>query len=557
MKFESPTPIQSAIIPEVLTGHDVIGKASTGSGKTLAFGIPILESYLQKQREKGSNFRMPHTKEEAIPIALILAPTRELAHQLDAHLKDLCSISSVDGPLIATLTGGLSMHKQLRLLDKADIIIGTPGRLWEMISQGQDLLNRLRRIKFLVLDEADRLLIEGHYKEVEDILQSLDRAELDEENAGKQAQAQRQTLVFSATFSRDLQQKLSNKRKISQSQENMTRHESMEYLLQKLNFRDNLPKFIDVNPKSQMADNLTEVLVECAALEKDLYLYGVLLQHAKIRVLIFTNSITSVRRLTPFLQILGLPAQALHSQMAQKARLRSLERFTTEQANGSILIATDVAARGLDIGNVQLVIHYHLPRTADMYVHRSGRTARAQQSGSSILLCAPDEVAGVQRLISKVHAFAGSRHDRSSSKTRHYIPSLDLDRRVISRLKPRVTLSKRIADSELAKEKHSHEDSWLRTAAEDLGVDYDSDEFEAAEGTRKGRGTGKKRAAHEARSLTKAELRSLKAELKDLLAQRINTGVSERYLNSGLVDMDKLLAGERETFLGQGNDVGL
>jgi ATP-dependent RNA helicase DDX24/MAK5 len=557
LKFKAPTPIQSAIIPEVLKGHDVIGKASTGSGKTLAFGIPILETYLQKERLDRSGVPFLQAKEKN-PLAMILAPTRELAHQLDAHLKDLCSLSSVDGPLIATLTGGLSLHKQQRLLEKADIVIGTPGRLWEMMSQGKDLLKRLRKIKFLVLDEADRLLTEGHFKEVEDILQSLDKEGIDKETPNTQDYAPRQTLVFSATFNKELQQKLSSKRKISKTQETMTRQESWEYLLQKLNFREEVPKFIDVNPQSQMAENLTEVLVECAALEKDLYLYGVLLQHSKSRILIFTNSITSVRRLTPFLQNLNLPAHALHSQMAQKARLRSLERFSAQQPNGSILIATDVAARGLDIGNVQLVLHYHLPRTADMYVHRSGRTARAQHSGSSILLCAPDEVAGVRRLVGKIHAHSSSTSSISSSKkTRHHIPSLDLDRRVIARLKPRVTLAKTIADSELAKEKHSSEDSWLRAAAEDLGVDYDSDEFEAAEGTRKGRGTGKKRAAHEARSLSKVELRSLKAELKNLLGQRINTGVSERYLNSGLVDMDRLLAREGDTFLGLVNEMGL
>ena len=137
---------------------------------------------------------------------------------------------------------------------------------------------------------------------------------------------------------------------------------------------------------------------------KDLYLYALLLYHPNQRVLIFTNSIHSVRRLTPLLQNLNLPTHALHSQMPQKARLRSIERFSSPASPSSILVATDVAARGLDIPAVHLVIHYHLPRDASTYVHRSGRTARASASGSSILLCAPEEVVATRRLVAKVHA---------------------------------------------------------------------------------------------------------------------------------------------------------
>lgn len=248
------------------------------------------------------------------------------------------------------------------------------------------------------------------------------------------------------------------------------------------------------------------------------------------------------------LQNLNLHAHALHSQMAQKARMRSIERFSSPKATGSILVATDVAARGLDIGGVQLVIHYHLPRAADMYVHRSGRTARAEASGSSILLCAPEEVVGMRRLVAKVHAqnaIAGG-----GNKSKYYMRSLDLDRRVVARLKPRLTLAKKIADSALAKEKKGHDDEWLKTAAEELGVDYDSEEFEAAGGGRKGRGTGRKLKEKEARALTKGELGALRGELKALLAERVNVGVSERYLTSSTVDINALLKGTKGDFLG-------
>ena len=235
--------------------------------------------------------------------------------------------------------------------------------------------------------------------------------------------------------------------------------------------------------------------------------------------------------------------------MIQKARLRSVERFSSSKSPGSILVATDVAARGLDIRGIDLIIHYHLPRAADAYVHRSGRTARGELSGSSILLCAPEEVVGTRRLVAKVHAQNAVAAGGKASK--YYMRSLDLDRRVIARLKPRVELAKKITDSALAKEKKDHNNDWIRNAAEELGVDYDSEEFEAAGGGRKGRGTGRKQKEKEARSLTKAEVGALRAELKQLLAQRVNVGVSERYLTSGSVDVDELLRGAKGDFLGK------
>lgn len=219
------------------------------------------------------------------------------------------------------------------------------------------------------------------------------------------------------------------------------------------------------------------------------------------------------------------------------------------------MVATDVAARGLDIGGVQLVVHYHLPRAADMYVHRSGRTARADAEGTSILICAPEEVVGMRRLVAKVHAqnaVAGGGH-----KSKYYMRTLDMDRKVVARLKPRVTLAKKIADSALAKERKGHDDEWVRTAAEELGVDYDSEEFEAAGGGRKGRGTGRKLKEKEARGLTKAELGALKGELKSLLSQRVNVGVSERYLTAGSVNVNELLKGAKGEFLGDVDGIGM
>ncbi len=563
LKFAKPTPIQKAAIPAILGGNDVIGKASTGSGKTLAFGIPILETFL----EQRTTTRTAGIKS---PLALILSPTRELAHQLDKHLTALCSNGLFDGPSIATLTGGLSVQKQQRLLKHADIVIGTPGRLWEVISEGQGIISSLQSIQFLVVDEADRLLSEGHFKEVEEILNALDRTTTDEDAAATITTAdpqqpaaskpERQTLVFSATFDRNLQRKLSNKSHPSSLPNNT---DSMEYLLRKLNFRqDAKPTFIDVNPLSQLANNLKEGLIECSGLEKDLYLYTLLLLHPGLRTLVFCNSISAVRRLAPLLQNLNLPVLPLHSGMVQKARLRSIERFTSttgSQKAAGVLVATDVAARGLDIPNVQLVIHYHLPRAADTYVHRSGRTARAGEKGSSILICSPEEVAGVRRLVAKVHAGAGGSDE--GKRQGFFIRTLDLDRRLVSRLKPRLTLAKRIADAGMAKEKGHKEDSFLKAAAEELGVEYDSS---ADEGKgKRGRGAGRKKKEKESRALSKSEVQGLKAELKALLSKRVNVGVSERYLTSGGVDVDELLARQQgdaaggTEFLGRVGGLGM
>lgn len=273
LKFSRPTPIQAAAIPEILNGHDVVGKASTGSGKTLAFGIPILEHYFATRTDIGIPPKAAGTERQHPPIAMILSPTRELAHQLSAHLTDLCSNAASSGPLIATLTGGLSVQKQQRLLAHADIIIGTPGRLWEIISESKGLTSWLKQLKFLVIDEADRLLSDGHFQEVKEILNTLDRKDMnegavsDEEDESATENVERQTLVFSATLQKELQHKLAGKGKPSGGAL-LNKQESMEYLLEKLNFREEKPKFIDVNPTSQMASGLKEGIVECAALEK-------------------------------------------------------------------------------------------------------------------------------------------------------------------------------------------------------------------------------------------------------------------------------------------------
>ncbi len=285
--FERPTPIQKAAVPHILAQHDVIGKAVTGSGKTLAFGIPILESFLvysssrdrrlQKESNKGSSERSSRP-----PLwALIISPTRELAHQLSRHLEALFSNVPSASPFVCTLTGGLSLQKQRRLLSRADVVVATPGRLWEVIDEGVGLMEWLKKTRYLVVDEADRLFSEGHFKELDQILDLLDRDDVAEEGDSVQDDAardtaaggprrKRQTLVFSATFHRDLQERLAGsqgRKRNTHSSRNGDAHPT-DYLLEKLRFREERPKFIDVNPTYQMAEGLKERIVECAALEK-------------------------------------------------------------------------------------------------------------------------------------------------------------------------------------------------------------------------------------------------------------------------------------------------
>jgi len=553
LKFLKPTPIQARAIPEVINGHDVIGKAATGSGKTLAFGVPIVEAWL-------SRIASAESSGQKHPIALILSPTRELAHQITDHLKQLCA-GLASAPYVCSVTGGLAVQKQERQLQKADIVVGTPGRLWEVMSTSNAVMQSFRSVSFLVVDEADRILKDGHFKEAEKILLALDRTAPGEEDDDsdeeeKTSRRRRQTLVFSATFNKALQQKLAGKARYNL----MGETESLEYLLKRLNFRER-PKFIDTNPVTQMAENLKEGLIQCGDMEKDLYLYAVLLLQPTRRALVFTNSINTVRRLTAFLNNLNLPVFALHSEMEQKARLRSIERFKADnhpnksKSNNaaSILVATDVAARGLDIPLIDLVVHYHVPRSADDYVHRSGRTARATNSGVSILLCGPKEAIPTQRLINKVHAAAVAKNPNPVKSTKGLgVQTIDIDRRLVQCLRPRVTLSQKITEATMAKERGAKEDEWLRKAAEELGVDPE----EAEElGMWKGKGSGKKQREREARMTTKAEMKQMRWELKELLSKRVNNGVSEKYLRG--VDVESLLQGARGEFLGVVEGLGI
>jgi ATP-dependent RNA helicase DDX24/MAK5 len=265
--FSKPTKIQGKAIPDILTGEDVIGKAQTGSGKTLAFGIPIVERWLDEHESNRIDDEDDDEAERKGPMALVLSPTRELAKQLGDHLTALCD-GLPSAPYVCVITGGLSIQKQQRQLAKADIVIGTPGRLWEVLEGDAKLQDTFTRIQFLVVDEVDRLFKAGQFKEAQDIIGALDKKDPDAGDESEDEDVEdlppRQTLVFSATFDKELQTKLAGSKRFKRKG---AEEDKMEYLMKSLKFRKE-PKFIDVNPVRQMAEGLKEGLIECGAMEK-------------------------------------------------------------------------------------------------------------------------------------------------------------------------------------------------------------------------------------------------------------------------------------------------
>lgn len=401
--FKEPTPIQKACIPAAAhQGKDVVGASETGSGKTLAFGLPILQRLLE-EREKAAKMVEQRGEEPdkyaptGLLRALIIAPTRELALQVTDHLKAVAKYINVR---VTPIVGGILAEKQERLLKtRPEIIVGTPGRLWELMSAGEKHLVELHSLSFFVLDEADRMIQSGHFKELQSIIDMLPMSNTSGADDRQPAQncftissyqrKKRQTLVFSATvaLSADFRKKL-KRASTKQNQSVLDGFNSIEALSERAGMRPNAA-VIDLTNPSILAAKLEESFIECKEEDKDAYLYYILTVHGQGRTIVFCTSIAALRHISSLLRILDINAWTLHAQMQQRARLKAIDRFR-EDENG-ILVATDVAARGLDIPGVRAVVHYQLPHSADVYVHRSGRTARASAEGCSIALISPKD----------------------------------------------------------------------------------------------------------------------------------------------------------------------
>lgn len=534
MGFNLPTPIQKETIPLSLDGRDVIGKATTGSGKTLAYGLPILEKYISKLDQ----IKESYGKEILPPAGIIFAPTRELAHQVADHLNVIAKFSPLSQYGIVSITGGLSIQRQERLLSYGPgIIVATPGRFLELIEKNEQLTKRLSGTDIVVLDEADRLLQDGHFEEFERILNLMEKTRSKKDYGWKW-----QTLVFSATFSRDLFGKLNKNFKFKKNDSGLIGNdEIIQLLAKKLKFKNSKPALVDANPKEIVSGQVTEALVECGATERDLYLYYFVHMYPG-STLVFANSVESVRRLVPFLENLQVPAFAIHSSMIQKQRLRSLERFKSACANqkSAVLIATDVAARGLDIPNIDHVAHYHLPRSADIYIHRSGRTARAGKEGVSVMFCSPQEASGpLKKLRRIVAASAGNKH----LSTRADVTLLPIDYDLVSQIRERVQLASKLGDASIAGTATRKENSWFKQAAEDLGIENLSDVDDFEDDVIK-----KQRRRKENKALSSEEQKLLRYQLKQHLAKPLRKNHRRSYLTSGLENLaHQIVSGETST----------
>ncbi|XP_062374238.1 ATP-dependent RNA helicase DDX24 [Sardina pilchardus] len=382
-------------------------------------------------------------------LALVLTPTRELAVQVKHHID---AVAQFTGIKTAIIVGGMAPQKQNRVLSrKPEIVIATPGRLWDLIREGHSHLTNLRHLRSLVIDEADRMVERGHFAELDNLLEMLSTSQFN---------PKRQTFVFSATLTmvHSLPMRVQQKkgRKVQPTSK-------LDLLMQKVGIKDK-PKVIDLTRKEATVETLTETRLHCEKEEKDLYLYYFLSQYPG-RTMVFANSIDCIKRLNSLLVILDQTPLPLHANMHQKQRLKNLERFA--ERDNCVLLTTDVAARGLDIPNVQHVLHYQVPRTSETYVHRSGRTARATKQGLSLLLIGPDDLMNYK----KIYRTLGKDED---------LPIFPVQTRCMAAIKERVKLAWQIEKIEYHSGKQKQHNSWFKQAAEAMEMDLDDDLLLAA-----------------------------------------------------------------------------
>nr|XP_039248682.1 ATP-dependent RNA helicase ddx24-like [Styela clava] len=474
MSFSKPTKIQQEVIKIAIQERvDIVAAAETGSGKTLAFGIPLLYHMLEDKargfdecvQDEGEEIVLQEDEEcdpsdlvddinienslqndkfkKNLP-ALILAPTRELAIQVKDHLS---KVGKYTGFKMTVIVGGMSSQKQERLLgNEPDIIIATPGRLWEFIEQGHQYLLNLHRIRYLIIDEADRMLERGHFEELVKILDAINKKNYKNEK--------RQTYMFSATLTtvHHVPNRLKTKGKV------LTKNIKLETLMKKIGIKEK-KHVVDITTKKGTAEKLYEAKIICSTDEKDLFMYYFIRSHPG-RTLVFTNSIDCIFHITGVLQALSITPFHLHAKMQQRHRLKHLERFRANP--DSILIASDVAARGLDIPDVQHVIHYQVPRTCETYIHRSGRCARTGNEGLSLLIVSPEELSFYKRLCNSMQLENG-------------IPQFPYDQASLASSKKIVKLAKEIDALGHSKKKIRLNNDWFTKAAAEMDIELDDD----------------------------------------------------------------------------------
>lgn len=345
--FTEMTPIQQKVLKYTLAGHDAIGRAQTGTGKTAAFSLPIIQQlYLNKVSGKNREIK-----------ALILTPTRELAIQINECLNDYTRYT---GLRHCVIYGGVKQNAQTNELKKGiDILVATPGRLLDLMNQGFINLNSIRHF---VLDEADRMLDMGFIHDIKRLLPKLPR--------------EKQTLLFSATMP------------------------STIAALSRSILRN--PARVEVSPVSSVVDTIQQYLYYVEKPEKKDLLIDLLKKDKKKSALVFSRTKHGADKIARILCKAGIGSEAIHGNKSQNARQRALTNFKSHKIR--VLIATDIAARGIDIDQLELVVNYDLPDVAETYVHRIGRTGRAGNAGTALTFCAQDErplLKDIQKLTGK------------------------------------------------------------------------------------------------------------------------------------------------------------
>lgn len=437
--FLTPMPIQAAALRALLLEkkHDLLGSAPTGSGKTLAFALPILNDIIINSDNNNNN----NTKNGA----LIIVPTRELAVQIEKHIKMVSTFVPPGKIRLATVIGGLSEAKQSRQLShQPNVIIATPGRLKELMEFDQSVRAHIVSIKYLVLDEADRMVQVGHFQELETILTWI----------SSDKSVTKQTFLFSAT--------LNNAAKSSAS-------DQLKRLCQKLGLNRNSSDLAYLNLAGRPA-TLQESYSLCSSQDDKESTLLEFLQALRStntdksfgRILLFANSIDTLRRLSHLLGLCRIPCISIHAQMQQRQRLNNLDRFKATRE--CLLLASDVAARGIDIVGVDRVIHFQLPKNRDTYIHRCGRTARASYTGTSLALISPDE-----RKLAESCGLIGSKNESEIIK---YVPDQSSIHNLII---PILKLARSIERTEHSIRSARSEINWAQKMAEECELVLDED----------------------------------------------------------------------------------
>ncbi|PWJ42568.1 DEAD/DEAH box helicase [Sediminitomix flava] len=324
--MRKPTQIQDKAIPAILKGEDLLGIAQTGTGKTAAFAIPVLQLMTKPAFQKAKGVK-----------AIVMAPTRELSEQSTEVFKSLGKYLKVR---TTAVYGGVSNQKQIESLKKTDILVTTPGRLFDLQSQG---FVKLDDCKILVVDEADRMLEAGFIKDIQRLIRFLPK--------------KRQTLFFSATIEKQIKK--------------------LAYTLVSQNALR-----IEISPKNPISKNVEHCKMEIEMDDKRFYLEKLIRANEQSKIIVFARTKVRADRVVKAMERVDIHAESLHGDKEQKERLDTLKRFRSGE--NKILVATDIAARGLDVSGVEFVVNYDLPEKAEHYVHRIGRTGRGNQKGVAV-----------------------------------------------------------------------------------------------------------------------------------------------------------------------------